>query len=145
MKIVDINLLIYAINKDTPHHSKAKNWLEDSLSSDEPFGFAWVVILGFLRIVTNGRIMPAPLTPDVALELIEDWLQQPPSLTIVPSHQHRSILKELLSPLGTAANLTSDAHLAALAIEHGARLYSTDKIWDISKNVRNSDSMISII
>ena len=66
MKIVDINLLIYAINKDTPHHSKAKKWLEDSLSSDEPLGFAWIVIIGFLRIVTNGRIMPAPL----ALSLI---------------------------------------------------------------------------
>ena len=126
MKIVDINLLIYAINKDTPHHSKAKKWLEDSLSSDEPFGLAWIVILGFLRIVTNGRIMPKPLMPEVAIDFVNDWLQQPPSLTIVPSHQHWSIFKELLMPLGTAANLTSDAHLAALAIEHGARLYSTD-------------------
>jgi toxin-antitoxin system PIN domain toxin len=126
MKIVDINLLIYAINKDTPHHFKAKKWLEDSLSSDEPFGLAWIVILGFLRIVTNGRIMPTPLMPEVAIDLVNDWLQQPPSLTIVPSHQHWSIFKELLMPLGTAANLTSDAHLAALAIEHGARLYSTD-------------------
>jgi hypothetical protein len=126
MKIVDINLLIYAINKDTPHHSKAKKWLEDSLSSDEPFGLAWIVILGFLRIVTNGRIMPTPLMPEVAIDLVNDWLQQPPSLTIVPSYQHWSIFKELLMPLGTAAKLTSDAHLAALAIEHGARLYSTD-------------------
>ena len=118
MKIVDINLLIYAVNRDTPHHSKAKKWLENSLSSDEPFGFAWIVILGFLRIVTNGRIMPTPLTPEVAVELIDDWLQQPPSLTVVPSQQHWSIFKELLMPLGTAANLTSDAHLAALTIEH---------------------------
>jgi uncharacterized protein len=126
MKIVDINLLIYAINKDAPHHSKAKKWLEDSLSSDEPFGFAWIVILGFLRIVTNGRIMPTPLNPEVAMDSVNDWLFQPPSLTIAPSHQHWSIFKELLIPLGVAANLTSDAHLAALAIEHGARLYSTD-------------------
>lgn len=126
MKIVDINLLIYAINRDAPHHVKAKKWLEESLSSDEPFGFAWIVILGFLRIVTNSRIMPVPLTSEVALELIEDWLSQPTSLTIEPSYQHWSIFKELLTPLGTAANLTSDAHLAALAIEHGARLYSTD-------------------
>ena len=96
MKIVDINLLIYAINKDTPYHSKAKKWLEDSLSSDEPFGFAWIVILGFLRIVTNGRIMPTPLIPEVAIDLVNDWLQQPPSLTIVPSRQHWSIFKELL-------------------------------------------------
>jgi predicted nucleic acid-binding protein len=87
--------------------------------------------------------MPAPLTSEVAIVLFEEWLP-PPSLIIVPSHQHRSILKELLSPLGTAANLTSDAHLAGLTIEHGARLYSTDKIWNICKNVRNSDSLISI-
>ena len=136
MKIVDINLLIYAINKDTPHHSKAKKWLEDSLSSDEPFGFAWIVILGFLRIVTNGRIMPTPLIPEVAIDSVNDWLQQPPSLTIVPSHQHWSILNELLMPLGAAANLTSDAHLAALAIEHGARLYSTDNDFSRFQSLR---------
>ena len=126
MKIVDINLLIYAINKDTPHHQKAKKWLEASLSSDEPFGFAWIVILGFLRIVTNGRIMPTPLPSEVALEIVDEWLRQSPARVIVPTEQHWSILKELLTSLGTAANLTSDAHLAALTIEHGARLFSTD-------------------
>jgi toxin-antitoxin system PIN domain toxin len=136
MKIVDINLLIYAINKDTPHHSKAKKWLEDSLSSDEPFGFAWIVILGFLRIITNGRIMPNPLTPEVAIEMVDDWLRQPPSISVVPSHQHWSIFKELLTPLGTAANLTSDAHLAALAIEYGARLFSTDNDFSRFQSLR---------
>ncbi len=136
MKIVDINLLIYAINKDTPHHSKARKWLERCLSSDEPFGFAWIVILGFLRIVTNGRIMPTPLAPDVALDIVDGWLQQPPSLTIVPSQQHWSIFKEIIMPLGTAANLTSDAHLAALAIGHGARLYSTDNDFSRFKSLR---------
>ena len=136
MKIVDINLLIYAINKDTPHHTRARKWLEHCLSSDEPFGFAWIVILGFLRIVTNGRIMPAPLAPDVAIEMVDDWLQQPPSTTIVPSQQHWSIFKEILMPLGTAANLTSDAHLAALAIEHGARLYSSDNDFSRFQSLR---------
>lgn len=136
MKIVDINLLIYAINKDAPHHSRAKKWLEDSLSDDEPFGFAWIVILGFLRIVTNGRIMPAPLTPEVAINLVNDWLQQSPSLIVVPTHQHWAIFKELIMPLGTAANLTSDAHLAALSIEHGARLYSTDNDFSRFQTLR---------
>jgi len=114
MKIVDINLLIYAINKDTP------------LLGDDPFGFSWIVILGFLRIITNGRIMPTPLPSETAMEIIEEWLKQPPSRIIVPTEQHWSILMELLAQLGTAANLTSDAHLAALAIENGARLFSTD-------------------
>ena len=83
-------------------------------------------MLGFLRIITNGRIMPTPLPPEIALEIIDEWLGQPPSRIVVPTEEHWPILKELLTPLGTAANLTSDAHLAALAIEHGARLFSTD-------------------
>lgn len=136
MKVVDINLLIYAINKDTPHHPKAKKWLEESLSSDEPFGFAWIVILGFLRIVTSGRIMPRPLSSEIAIEIVDEWLSQSPAVLIVPTDRHWSILRELILPLGTAANLTSDAHLAALAIEHGARLYSTDNDFSRFPNLR---------
>ncbi len=126
MKVVDINLLIYALNTDTPHHPRAKKWLEASLSDEEPVGLAWVVILGFLRIITNARIMPTPLSPEIAMEIVEEWLHHPTVKIIVPGERHWNILKELLMPLGTAANLTSDAHLAAIAIEHGARLYSTD-------------------
>jgi len=126
MKIVDINLLIYSINLDSPHHAQAKEWLEQALSADEQIGFAWIVILGFLRVVTNGKIMPHPLPPEAALELMDEWLKQPPASIIQPTGKHWNILNELLKPLGTAANLTSDAHLAALAIDHGARLYSTD-------------------
>ena len=126
MKVVDINLLIYALNTDTPHHPRAKKWLEASLSDEEPVGLAWVVILGFLRIITNVRIMPTPLSPEIAMEIVEEWLHHPTVKIIVPGERHWNILKELLMPLGTAANLTSDAHLAAIAIEHGARLYSTD-------------------
>jgi toxin-antitoxin system PIN domain toxin len=100
--------------------------LEASLSSEEPFGLAWIVILGFLRIITNGKIMPTPLSSEVALEIVDEWLGQPTARIIVPTEKHWDIFKELLKPLGTAANLTSDAHLAALAIEHGARLFSTD-------------------
>ena len=133
--------MIYALNKDTPHHSKAKTWLEDALSSETPFGFAWIVILGFLRIVTNAGIMPNPLRPELALEIVGDWLQQPPSLTVVPLDQHWLIFKELLSPLGTAANLTSDAHLAALTIEHGVRLYSTDNDFSRFQSLRWSNPL----
>ena len=126
MKVVDINLLIYATNTDTPHHLQAKKWLEAALSDDEPVGLAWIVILGFLRIISSARIMPTPLSSETAMEVIEEWLHHPMVNVIVPGERHWDILKELLAPLGTAANLTSDAHLAALAIEYGARLYSTD-------------------
>jgi toxin-antitoxin system PIN domain toxin len=105
------------------------------LSSDEPFGFAWIVIIGFLRIATNGRIMPMPLPPEVALATVDEWLQQPPSVTLAPSQRHWDIFKKLLMPLGTAANLTSDAHLAAL-IEQGARLYSTNNDFSRFQSLR---------
>ena len=126
MRVPDINILIYAINRDTPYHKQAKAWLEQSLSGSEPVGLTWIVILGFLRIVTHGSIMPHPLSAETALELINGWLRQPVVRILQPSNQHWQLVKELLSQIGTAGNLTSDAHLAAFAIEHAACLYSSD-------------------
>ena len=126
MKVVDINILIYAVNRDAPRHARAKEWWEQALSSEEPVGLTWIVLLGFLRIITSGRIMPNPLLAQDVIGLIEEWLHQPTARLIVPTAEHWAVFKELLEPLGTAGNLTSDAHLAALAIEHGAYLYSTD-------------------
>ena len=126
MKIVDINVLLYAVNKDTPHHEACRNWLEDALTSEDPLGFAWAVVLGFLRIVTNGRIMPHPLDSGTAIKLVDEWLMQPAAIIVQPTDRHWFVLKEIFAHLGTAANMTSDAHIAALAVEHGARLYSTD-------------------
>ena len=87
MKIVDINLLIHAINKDTPNHSKAKVWLEASLSTDEPFGFAWIVILGFLRIITNGNIMSKAFPSEIAMEIVYDGYDFP-----IPALNHCLLL-----------------------------------------------------
>ena len=127
MRVPDINILIYAINRDTPYHKQAyKAWLEQSLSGSEPMGLTWIVILGFLRIVTHGSIMPHPLSPETALELIVGWLRQPVVRILQPSNQHCQLAKRFLSQSGTAGNLTSDAHLAAFAIEHAACLYSSD-------------------
>jgi toxin-antitoxin system PIN domain toxin len=126
MKLVDLNLLIYAVNRDLPHHKTARHWWEACLSDDEPIALSWSVILGFLRITTNGRIMPNPLSPDQAIELIDGWLLQPVVRIVTPTQRHWDILRQILAPLGTAGNLTSDAHLAVLAIEHGAILCSTD-------------------
>lgn len=141
MKIVDINLLIYAINRDAPHHKRAKAWLENALNGDEPVGLAWVVILGFLRIVTHPRIMPNPLPPETALELMDEWLAHPNVQVVLPTARHWAVFKELISPLGTAANLTSDAHLAALAVEHGAYLYSTDNDFSRFSKLRWASPM----
>jgi len=126
VRVPDINILIYAINRDTPYHKQAKAWLEQSLSGSEPVGLTWIVILGFLRIVTHGSIMPHPISAQTALEVIDGWLRQPVVRILQPSNQHWHLVKELLSQIGTAGNLTSDAHLAAFAIEHAACLYSSD-------------------
>ncbi len=126
MKIVDLNLLIYALNRDAPFHNKACSWLQEALSDDELFGLPWVVILGFLRITTNPRIMPNPISPDLALDIIEEWLALPAVRIISPSERHWNILRGIIEPLGTAGNLTTDAHIAALAVEYGATLYTTD-------------------
>ena len=126
MILVDANLLIYAVDADSPHHDQVRQWLETVLSSGEEVGFAWIVILAFIRITTHSRIMRQPLGPAHANRFIDEWLQQPGARTIAPGEHHWPILQSLLELTGTAANLTSDAHLAALALEHGGTIYSAD-------------------
>ena len=126
MKIIDLNLIIYAVNDDAPQHESAKDWWEQSIAETETVGIPWVVILGFLRITTNPRIMPLPLAIDRALGLVNEWLNLPSIQIVMPTDRHWGIFQELIRQAGTAANLTTDAHLATLAIEHGAVFYSTD-------------------
>lgn len=127
MLVVDINLLIYATNRDAADHRPAKAWWESTLSGDEPVGLPWLVLLGFIRISTHPRILPSPLSFIQAASVVDDWLEQPVVQVVQPSERHWGIVKELLVPFGAVGNLTSDAHLAALAIEHGATLCSTDR------------------
>lgn len=126
MKLLDTNLLIYATDQDSVHHAKIKPWFEKTLSGEEPVAFAWVVLLGFLRITTNPRVFPTPLTPEDATGIIDGWLAFPSVRVLSPGTEHWRILKDLLASSGTAGNLTTDAHLAALAIENGCELVSTD-------------------
>lgn len=122
MKIPDTNLLIYAINQDAPKHIQAKRWLEDTLSGEETVGIPWVVILGFVRITTHPNIMPKPLPIDSAIRLVDEWLNQPMTFPLVPTSRHWSILRQLVQEGGLGGNVTTDAHLAALPIEHDATL-----------------------
>jgi toxin-antitoxin system PIN domain toxin len=126
LKVVDVNLLLYAVNEDSAHHAKTKAWLERALSDDETVALPWVVLLGFLRLSTSPRVLPHPLAPEQALEVIDGWLSQPPVIAFHPGAEHWRILRGLIQETGTAGNLTSDAHLAAIAIENGAELCSTD-------------------
>jgi toxin-antitoxin system PIN domain toxin len=126
VKLTDVNLLLYAVDESSPHHTRARSWLEQSLSESETFALAWSVLLAFVRLSTSARVFESPLELDEALDLVDSWLAQPSATVIHPTDRHSVLLRELLTPLGVAGNLTTDAHLAALAIEHGAELHSAD-------------------
>lgn len=126
MQVVDANVLIYAVNEDAPRHPAARGWLETALRGQEPVGFAWVVLLAFLRLTTRRAVFPNPLTLQQAMGVLETWLAQPAAILLQPTPRHLSLLHGLLAPLGTAGNQVNDAHLAALAIEHGAQVVSFD-------------------
>lgn len=126
MKVVDLNLLLYAINEDAPQHPKARRWWESTLNGDEQVGLAWPVVLGFLRLCTRGGIVPRPLTPRQALDTVGDWVAHPLVVLLLPGDGHWTLLRGLIESTGLAGNLTTDAHLAALALEYDATLYSTD-------------------
>jgi uncharacterized protein len=126
VKIPDANLLIYALDQTSARHESARAWLDATLSASEDVGFAWVVLLAVLRLTTRAAVFSNPLRPEEALDIIDGWLAQPCVSVVQPTSRHSAILRGLLTPLGTAGNLTSDAHLAALAIEHGGVLCSCD-------------------
>jgi len=124
--LIDANLLIYAIDSDAPQHRRARPWLERVLSGPDPVGLPWIVILAFLRVTTREGIMRRPLPLAAALAYVQSWLRQPCVEAIGPGDHHWPILCRLLEATGTAGNLTSDAHIAALALERGAAICSTD-------------------
>lgn len=126
MKLLDVNLLLYAVNEDAPQHSKAKAWLEEALTGPEPVGFDWTVLLAFLRLSTRSLVFPRPLGMEQAVEVMRSWLDQPCAEILDPAEKHLDVLERLLGPLSTAGNLVADAHLAALAIGYGAELCSCD-------------------
>lgn len=126
MILVDTNLLVYATDADSPHHARARAWFEELLSSAAPVGFAWLVILGFMRVTTRPGVLRRPYTPEQALNFVDEWLALPSVSLVAPGDHHWPLLRNLLKTTGTAGNLVQDAHLAALAIEHGCTLYSAD-------------------
>jgi uncharacterized protein len=126
VKLPDVNLLLYAVDESSARHGPARAWVEERLSGAETFALAWAVLLAFIRLTTSSRVFQSPLTPSQALDLVDSWLAQPCATVVHPTSRHAPVLRQLLEPLGTAGNLTTDAHLAALAIEHGAELCSTD-------------------
>lgn len=136
MRVVDANVLLYATNADAPLHASTRSWLEDALGGTEAIGFAWSVILAFLRVGTSRAAFADPLTVEDAADQVEDWLAQPPAVVVEPTPRHLGLVRGLLAHTGTAANLVTDAHLAALALEHGAEIVSFDRDFQRFPGVR---------
>ncbi|CAN5428902.1 type II toxin-antitoxin system VapC family toxin [soil metagenome] len=126
MILVDANLLVYAHVASMKQHESARSWLDQQLNGPAPVGLPWPSLLGFARLVTNARVFERPLTMTAAWRQIEAWLDSPAAVVPVPTERHREVLAPLLRLAGLRANLVPDAHLAALAIEHGLILCSTD-------------------
>ena len=126
MILVDVNLLVYAHDASAKHHSKAITWWENQLNGAQMIGLSWVGLLGFIRLLTNPRIFQNPYPPTELLATVKTWLEQPHVKIIHPSEHHFTLLAHLIEEVGTAGNLTTDAHLAALAIERGLILQTTD-------------------
>jgi len=126
VKLVDANLLIYAANRSAPRHEPARAWVNETLSGSETVALPWTVLLAFVRVTTNRRILDPPLPAGDALAYVDGWLAVPTVVTPGPTNRHTRVLRDLLARTGVGGNLVSDAHLAALAIEHGATLCSSD-------------------
>lgn len=126
MILPDITLLLHAYNTDSPVHPAARAWWEGLLNSTQPVGLSWAAMLGFLRISTHRQVLASPLPVATACGHARAWLARPYVTLVDPGTRHAEILFGFLESLGTAGNLTTDAHLAALAIEHQAELHSTD-------------------
>lgn len=127
MKLLDVNVLVYAVDTDSPHYEKARAWLENLFSGDEPIALAWTVIVAFLRITTRRGILRRPLEVQDALAFVDAWLELPHVNIVEADHRHWPILRTLIGSAGTAGNLASDAYLAALAIGGGWTVVSADR------------------
>lgn len=126
MIIPDVNLLLYAYDSGSPFHARASVWWEGCLSGSERIGLPHVVLFGFIRLGTHARVFRDPMTPTEASGHVRSWIEQPPVEVLPPDPDHLSRTLSLLESLGAAANLVTDAQLAALAIHYGAILHTAD-------------------
>jgi hypothetical protein len=126
VKLVDANVLLYAVNSDAVNHERSRRWLDDALSGAETVAFSWVALLAFVRLATKVSLFPFPLTVDEAMDRVDAWLAAPSAVVVEPTVRHAAIVRDLLTAVGVGGNLVNDAHLAALAIEHRCGIVSFD-------------------
>lgn len=122
----DVNLLLYSVNEAFPQHRAAKAWWDERLSGAEPVALLHVVILGFVRLATHREVFTSPLTIAQAIEVVDSWVAQPNVRMVAPPETHWEVLKTMLKSGHAGGNLTTDAHIAAMASEYGMTVYSND-------------------
>jgi toxin-antitoxin system PIN domain toxin len=136
VKLVDTNVLLYAVHEEARFHVDALSWLDGTLSSAEGVVLPWVSLLGFVRISTRHGIYPQPLSADEAFDIVDAWLAVPSVITGVPDQWHARRVREFLAATGTGGNLVTDAHLAALALQYDATVVSYDNDFSRFPGVR---------
>lgn len=127
MIVLDANLLIYSYDTESYHHKKSRAWVEKVFSDTEPIGLPWQTVCAFLRVITNRRLSGSRLTVEDAVQIVEEWLDQPNVQIIVAGDHHWSLLKQVIVEGQASGPLVSDAELAALTIEYGGVLYTADR------------------
>jgi toxin-antitoxin system PIN domain toxin len=136
MRIVDANVLIYAVNSAAEHHHASRRWLDRALSGAEIVGLAWVPLLAFARLTTKHGLFPSPLHPAAATAQIRDWCAAPSAVIVNPTARHADVLSTVLARVGAGGNLVNDAHLAALAVEHRASIVTYDSDFGRFDDIR---------
>ena len=136
MILVDANILLYAEDELSPRHDAARAWWDNELSGSSPVCLCWTVLAAFIRIGTNPRVFDHPLSLDQALARVQSWMDQPCARIVGPTERHWIVFQEMLRHGQAVANLVTDAHLAALAAEHGCELISTDSDFSRFPGIR---------
>lgn len=136
MILVDANILLYAEDQLSPSHAAARAWWDAELSGSSPVCLCWTVLGAFIRIGTNPRVFEHPLSLDHALARIQSWMDQPCTRIVSPTERHWTVFQKMLRAGQAVANLVTDAHLAALAAEHGCELISTDSDFSRFPGIR---------
>ena len=139
MIVLDANVLLYAYNPASGHHGACRAWLERALNGSEQIGLPWQTLLAFIRIATNNRVFERPLTATEAAAIVDEWLECPTVVIVQPAHDYWTILKEQLDSAQVAGPLVTDAALASLALEVGARLCTTDRDFTRFRGLRIVD------
>lgn len=136
MILVDANILLYAEDQLSPDHAKARAWWDASLSGFSPVCFCWTVLNAFIRIGTNPRVFEQPLSLEQAVSRVQSWMDQPCARIVNPTERHWAVFQQMLREGQAVGNLVTDAHLAALAVEHGCELISTDSDFSRFPGIR---------